>query len=97
MPAAYAWSTARSIRAARLGGARKAMPACEPIQHHASFCVTTPFPIEANSPSVDSPITTRSMPRLSAPTIGIGTPGNEPRRANAGVKIEQKDFCNRLR
>jgi hypothetical protein len=41
----------------------------------ASVSVTTPLPIEANRPSVDSRITTRSMPRWSAPTIGLGTPG----------------------
>src|SRR5712672_4770648 len=41
----------------------------------ASVSVTTPFPIDANRPSVDSRITIRSMPRRSAPTIGLGTPG----------------------
>ena len=41
----------------------------------ASSCVTTPLPIEANRPSVDSRISTKSMPCSSAPTIGLGTPG----------------------
>ena len=40
------------------------------IVSRASLSVTTPLPIEANRPSVDSLITTRSMPFCSAPTIG---------------------------
>ncbi len=41
----------------------------------ASLSVTTPLPMEANRPSVDSRITTRSMPRSAAPTIGLGMSG----------------------
>src|SRR5215469_3225643 len=40
----------------------------------ASSRVTTPLPMDENSPSVDSRIRMRSMPRSAPPTIGQGTP-----------------------
>jgi len=48
-----------------------------------------PLPIEANRPSVDSRITTRSMPRWSAPTIGLAPPESAAPAA-PGIEVEMK-------
>ena len=70
----------RAPCAARASRSEKSNSRCEVLRvitsvSRASSSVTTPLPMEANRPSVDSRMTTRSMPRSAAPTIGLGQPG----------------------